>query len=151
LPEGVIDLVGTGVEKVFAFEINFCAAEVGGEAFRKIEGCGAAYVVGEEVAEAGLEFGVLACLLIGCGEFLKRSHKGLRDEAASVGTKIAFGVGKRRLWWGLRRSERLHGINRGQDYDTNVSEKCEIEKRMALRVNWNRWAGVPVWLLSRRR
>jgi hypothetical protein len=37
LAEGVVDLVGAGVEQVLALEVDFCAAKFLGEAFRKIE------------------------------------------------------------------------------------------------------------------
>lgn len=41
LSEGVVDFVGAGVEEVFAFEIDFSAAQFLGEALSEVKGRGA--------------------------------------------------------------------------------------------------------------
>ena len=58
LAEGVVDLVGAGVEEVFALEVDLGAAEFFGEALGEVERGGASAVVVEEVGEVGLEGGV---------------------------------------------------------------------------------------------
>jgi hypothetical protein len=89
LAEGVVDLVGAGVEEVFALEVDTCAAEFFGEALGEVEGGGASAVVVEELGEAGLEGGVGGGLGVGGFELLEGGHEGLGDVAAAVGTETA--------------------------------------------------------------
>ena len=58
LAEGVVDFVRAGVEKVFALEINFCAAELLGQPLGVVESRGAAGEVVQQVIELSLECGV---------------------------------------------------------------------------------------------
>jgi hypothetical protein len=55
LADGVVDLVGAGVVEVFAFEVDFGAAEMFGEAAGEIEPDGPADELAEVVVEIALE------------------------------------------------------------------------------------------------
>lgn len=93
LADGVVDLVGSGVEEVFALEVNFGAAEFFGPAFGKVERGGAAAVVLEEVVEFGLKRGVGFGGFVGGAELIERRHEGFGGEAAAEFAKVARCVG----------------------------------------------------------
>ena len=89
LAEGVVDLVGAGVEQVLALEVDFGAAEFLGEAFSKIERGGPT----DEFLEQGGEFvpegWILAGGLVFPLEFEQCGHQGLGHKAPPVRTEVA--------------------------------------------------------------
>src|SRR5271166_1160612 len=93
LSDAVVDLVGSSVEQVFAFQIDTRAAELLREALGEEEGSGASGVFVEEALEFGMEGFVFARGGIGGFEFLQRGHKGFGDVASTVGAEAAFAFG----------------------------------------------------------
>ena len=89
LAQRVVDLVGSGVEEVFALEVDFGSAEFFGEALGEVEGRGASAVVVEELGEAGLVGGVGGGFGVGGFELFEGGHEGLGDVAATVGSEAA--------------------------------------------------------------
>ena len=49
LPQGVVDLVGSGVAEIFAFQVDCCALNCPAQPFGMIEGSRASYVVSKQV------------------------------------------------------------------------------------------------------
>jgi autotransporter-associated beta strand protein len=95
LAEGVVDLVGAGVEQVLALEVDFGAAEFFGPAFGEIERGRAADVVVQQVVELGLERGIVFGGALG----RRRSrvpervrHQGFRDEHAAELAEVQIPV-----------------------------------------------------------
>ncbi len=84
LAERVVDLVGAGVEQVFALEVDLRAAEVFGEALGEVERCGAAAVVLEQGVEFGVEAGVRLGCVVGLLQLFERGHQGFGHVAAAV-------------------------------------------------------------------
>ena len=111
LPERVVDFVRAGVEQVFAFEVNFRAAELLREALREVERRGASDVVAEQAVEFGMECGIGLRLFIFRGEIEQRRHQRLRHKHAAEASEVARGVGKRR---GIRHGL-LHEGSRATD------------------------------------
>ena len=93
LTERVVDLVGSGVEQVFTFQIDFRAAELFGPAFCEIEWGRAAGVVSEEVIEFGVERGIRLGGGVGDGEILQRRHERFGYEHSTKLTEMTCGVG----------------------------------------------------------
>ncbi|MFM1944508.1 MAG: hypothetical protein RI897_3490 [Verrucomicrobiota bacterium] len=92
LSDGVIDFVGAGVEEVFAFEVDFGAAEGLGEAFGVVEGGGASAEFLEVVGEFLLEGGVEGRSVVFFFEFGEGVDEGFGDVASAVGAEVALGV-----------------------------------------------------------
>ena len=92
LAERVVDLVGTGVEQVLAFQVNLRAAEQFGPAFGEVERSRAADVVVKQVIEFRLECGVVFRGLVGSCEFLKWGHQGFRHKHAAELAEVAGGI-----------------------------------------------------------
>ena len=94
LADAVVDFVGSGVEEVFALEVDAGAAEVLREAFGVGERRGASGVGVEEMRELGVEGFVFARGSVGGFEFLQGGHEGFGDVASSVRAKAAFNVAR---------------------------------------------------------
>src|SRR5579883_28822 len=96
LAQAVVDLVGAGVEQVFALDVDCRATRHLGEAFGVIERRGAAGVVGEQVLQFGLKFRILARGEVGLLEFFERGHQDLGNVAATVRSEMSGRVWLRR-------------------------------------------------------
>ena len=92
LPDGVVDFMSSGVEEVFAFEVDFSASKFFGPAFCEVEGGRATAVVLKEVVEFGLEGGVGFGLLIGDDEVVKWGYQCFRGKAAPELAKVSVCV-----------------------------------------------------------
>ena len=93
LAEGVVDLVGTGVEQVLALQVDFRAAEFFRPPLREIQRGGATDIIFQEIIELRLERGVGLGFLVGFGEILERGHQGLGDEHPSELSEVTLRVG----------------------------------------------------------
>ena len=94
LAEGVVDFVGAGVVEVFAFEVDFGAAEGFGESAGEIEGIGSAGELAEIIVEIagegwiGFGFGVMVL------ELFEGGDESFGDIDAAVGAEMAGGIGE---------------------------------------------------------
>ena len=93
LAQAVVDLVRSGVEQVFALDVDFRAAQFFAEAPGVIQRRRPACVVFQQVVEFRMERGVLFRFLIRLLDFLQRGHEDLRDVASAVRSEMARGVG----------------------------------------------------------
>ena len=89
LPECVIDLVGTGVGEILAFEVDLGAATGGRKPIREGQGSGPPRIGAVQVVELRLERRVGNCGLVGVVQFKDRRHQRLRDEPPAVGAEAA--------------------------------------------------------------
>ncbi len=92
LADGVVDLVCSGVEEVFAFEVYLGSAEGFGEAFGVVERGGASAEFLEVVGEFFLEGGVEGSAVVFFLEFGERVDEGFGDVTSAVGAEVAEGV-----------------------------------------------------------
>ena len=95
LADAVVDLVGAGVEEVFALEVDLRAAQFAGEALGKVKGRGPAAELAEVVIELALELRVLLRAEILLLQFVQRVHERLGHKSASVGAEVALRIGHR--------------------------------------------------------
>ena len=103
LTEGIVDLVGAGVEKILALQVNAGPAEFLGPTFREVERRLATTEFGKESRELGLEVRILLCLEILRRERVERRHEGLGDKTPAKGAEMAARVGE-----GLGKGGRAH-------------------------------------------
>ena len=96
LPEAVIDLVRSGMEQVFALEIDLRAAEPFREAAGVVQRSRAAGVVGEQSGQLRLKRGVAARFQIGVLKFFDGRHQDFRHKSPPVGTEVTAGIRLRR-------------------------------------------------------
>lgn len=92
LADGVVDLMCSGVEEVFALKVDFGSAQFFGPAFGEVERGGASAVVVEEVVELGLEGGVGLGFFVGAPEVIERGHEGFGGETSSEFSEMAAGI-----------------------------------------------------------
>ena len=81
LPQRVVDFVCSAVGEVFAFEVDFGAAEPAGEVFGEVKRGWPAHEFGEVIVELLLEAGVFARLLISLFQLLDRGHEHFGHES----------------------------------------------------------------------
>src|SRR5712692_2402392 len=91
LSQAVVDLVGAGVKKIFALQINSCAAELlsemaGEEQGRRTSGVGA-----QEFVEPAPEAAIASSFLVFALQFLERRHQRLGNVAATIDAEAAGG------------------------------------------------------------
>jgi len=94
LAEGVVDLMGTGVAEVFAFEIDaaFSVGDVLAEFRGEEEWGGATDVFAEEFVEVLAEARVLADFVVCFFQFEQDGHEGLGDIASAELAEVAARV-----------------------------------------------------------
>ncbi len=92
LADGVVDLVRAGVVQVLALEQDLRATDVIAQALGVIDRARPAHVMRQVAVIGRLEFGVLAGLVIGLGQFLQRADQGFGNEAAAVAAEVALGI-----------------------------------------------------------
>ena len=83
LPEGVVDLVCAGVKEVFAFEVNFRAAQLLRPSLGEIKWRRAADIMMQEIVQLGMKGRIIFGRLIGGRKFLQGSHQRLRHKHAA--------------------------------------------------------------------
>jgi hypothetical protein len=93
LAQPVIDFVRTGVEQVFALQVDARAAEMLRQAIGKLQRRGPPREVAQQAFELALEIPVRARLVVGALELLEQRHQSFRHVAATVGTEAATLVG----------------------------------------------------------
>ena len=81
-----------GVQQVFAFEVDFCAAEVAGEPLCVVERRGPAAEFAQIILQLVLKLGIFFRPEIFVLEFLQRVHERLGDVASAVFAKASVGV-----------------------------------------------------------
>ena len=101
LADGVVDFVRTGVKQIFALEINARACEFFGEARSKLQRCGAASKIFQQVLKLGLKRRIRLRRFIGTLKLEERHHERFGNVAASVGAETS-----RRRFWGMQ--DRTH-------------------------------------------
>ena len=88
LAHRVIDLMRTGVAEVFALEINFRPAELGGHALSKVKRCRAADIFAQIIIEFFFKRRIFARLLINFGQLIERLHEGLGHKHSAVRSEV---------------------------------------------------------------
>ena len=96
LADGVVDLVGAGVEQVLALEPDLRAAAVFGEALGEHEIRRPAGELAEGVVEVALELRVGLRLAVGGVESVERADERLGDERSAVVAEVAAAWGRLR-------------------------------------------------------
>ncbi len=84
LAQGIVDLVGPGVEQVFALEINSGPAQFLSQPLGEIKRRRPAGKILQQQVQFGLEFSVSLDCLVLVLEFQQRRHQRLRHIAAAV-------------------------------------------------------------------
>ncbi len=92
LAQAVVDLVRAGVQQVLTLDVNLGAAMYFAEAFRKVQRCRAAGVVGQQILQLRLKGRVPTGFQISLLEFFERRHQNFGDKASAVRTKMAAGI-----------------------------------------------------------
>jgi len=131
LPQGVVDLVGTGVVQVFPLEPDAGAtvgsAVVGGETLGLIQRCRPADVVLEQTVELGGESGIVPglgrCLL----QFRQGRHQGLGHVLATESSKAAMGTGAHR--WLQAGGIRSAGVRQGAGHGSKAERRLSVSRR----------------------
>ena len=96
LADGIVDLVGAGVEQVLALEVNLCTSELPGQPFGEVEGSGPSDKLTQKIIELFLKGGIMACRFVFALKIEQRRHQSLWDEATSVRTEVTMRVGDAR-------------------------------------------------------
>ena len=84
LAETVVDLVRSGMQQVFALEINLCSAKLFRQAFGMVERCGSTGVIVQQRIQLEMEVRISLRFRIRCLKFLERSHQRLRNIASAI-------------------------------------------------------------------
>src|ERR1700730_175256 len=87
LADSVVDFVRTGVEEIFALEIDARTAEFCGKSRGKLQGRRTASKICQQVVEFGLELRFILCGFVDVFEFVERHHQGFGNVAAAVGAE----------------------------------------------------------------
>ncbi len=91
LPQNVVDLVRASMVQLVALHVDLGAAQMLGQPLSKIEGRGAANVMGPEVVHLGPEALVGARALVLCLQLQDKRHQGFTDETpAEIAEAAAF-------------------------------------------------------------
>jgi len=88
LPQGVVDLVRTGVGQVFPLEPDAGPAAGCAQATRLCERRGSPHIVAQEPGQLGLEGRILSQLAIRLFELLEWAHERLWYKASSIGAIV---------------------------------------------------------------
>ena len=93
MADGIIDFVSSGVEKIFAFEVDFGTTELLGPTLRKVKRCWAATVIVEEIIQFSLKTRVSLGLVVGGHEIIQGCHECFWSETSSKLTIVTRCVG----------------------------------------------------------
>jgi len=93
LADGVVELMGAGVDQVLALEVDLCTATVFRQTSTKIERSGPSYVIREIAFQVPSKSWVAPSLLVGLGDFEQRGHQGFGDEYPAEGAEVRGGDG----------------------------------------------------------
>ncbi|MGY4466062.1 hypothetical protein ACVWWK_001744 [Bradyrhizobium sp. LB9.1b] len=93
LAEHVVHLVGAGVVELFTLEVDFCAAEMFGQALGEIKRRGPADIILEIAVHLGLEGRIGLGLGVGLLQIEDQRHQGFGDEASAENAEMAALVG----------------------------------------------------------
>ncbi len=96
LAEGIVDLVGSGVQQVFPLEVNLCAAQAIAKPFRAIEFGRPAGKAAKHLIKLSLKFGILPCVKVCVVQFSQWVRKCFGDEGSAIRTEPARFVGQRK-------------------------------------------------------
>ena len=98
LRERVVDFVRTGVQQIFALQINFCPATVIGQTLGKIQLGRPAREFFQVMAQLLLKARIVARHFIGSGQLLERSHERLGHKHPTIRAKVPRGIGLTEAW-----------------------------------------------------
>src|SRR5262249_11622584 len=100
LAEAIVDFVRARVVEIFALQINLRAAEMLGQALRKIEWTFAAGVSLQQTRELRLKRGIASRILIGALQLQYERHQRLGNEASTIGAEMPLevGAGTKGIW-----------------------------------------------------
>ena len=87
LTEGVVDLVRAEMVQVFALQIDLRAAEFAAQIAAVEDGRRTPAVVGEQIGQLSLEFGIVAIFNEGVVDFVQHLFEGLGNELTAVGAE----------------------------------------------------------------
>ena len=93
LPEHVVDLVCSGVVEVFALEVDFRAAKVGGHALGQVQQAGTAGIFVEKPGQLSVEFGIVFVMLVSFVELVHGVHQGFRDVLPAMNAEASLRCG----------------------------------------------------------
>ena len=90
LTEGVVDLVGAGVQQIFPFQVNIGPAIMAGQACRIVEQSFPPGIFCKVTAEFRLEIRIVLRFCVKFLQFIKRGHDGFRYETAAKSAESAI-------------------------------------------------------------
>src|SRR5690606_30124636 len=94
LANGVVDLVGSCVIKIFTLQKNLRTTQFTGPALGEIEWRGTTYVVSQVFVKLSLKTRVVFEVVVDRLKLIQCIDQRFRDESPTVGAKVAFRVGK---------------------------------------------------------
>ena len=89
LSHGVVDFVGSGVQQIFALQVDPRSPQSLGQALGEIEGCRTSHKLLEVVVEFPLELRILLGAPVFVLQLLERVNEGLRHIASSERPEVA--------------------------------------------------------------
>jgi hypothetical protein len=102
LSQAVVDLVGAGMEQIFALEINLRAAQFVRQALSEKQRRGTPSIAVQQFVEAALKTAIPSSFLVMALQFVQRRHQSLGNIAAAIDAETPRG----------RRSISQRGSNR---------------------------------------
>ena len=92
LAQAVIDLVRTGMQQVFALDVDLCATQAFAEAFCVVQRRWPPRVGMQQMVELFMELGVLLRFVVGPLQFFERRHQHFGNVAPAVGPEVPASV-----------------------------------------------------------
>ena len=94
LTNGVVDLMGAGVQQILALEINFRAAELLREPLGEVERRGTTTKITQQRGEFFSKFRILPRGMVFVFQFAQGGHQRLGNKHPAVLAEVASGVGQ---------------------------------------------------------
>ena len=94
LANGVVDLVGAGVQQILALEVDFCPTELLREPFRQVERRRTTTKITQQRGEFFSKFRILPRGMVFVFQFAQGGHQRLGDKHPAVLAEMASGVGQ---------------------------------------------------------